>query len=106
MNAAIETISNGAEHTLYVTGEIDAFTAPKLREQLLSLVTQADARKVTVDLQGVDYIDSTGIGILVAALKQGKKTGCQLLLQNLTPRVDRLFRITGLHELFSPSKER
>jgi len=102
MNAAIERISNGGVHTLYVTGEIDACSGPLLKEQLLSLI--ADATAVTVDLSGVEYMDSTGIGIIVAAWKRGRKTGCQLHLQNLSPRVERLFHITGLLELIVPRK--
>ncbi len=104
MNAAIRTVSHESEHTLYVTGEIDAFTGPRLKEQLLSLVGQADSKTVTVDLEGVDYIDSTGIGIFVGALKHCKKTGCRLIMQNMTPRVERLFRLTGLHEFIVPHK--
>ncbi|MFY0545938.1 anti-sigma factor antagonist [Brevibacillus sp. H7] len=104
MNVTIRTVSHGGEHTLYVTGEIDAYTGPKLKEQLLSLVGQPDAKSVTVDLQGVEYIDSTGIGIFVGACKTSRKTGCQLNIQNAAPRVERLFQITGLHEIMGSSK--
>jgi anti-sigma B factor antagonist len=96
MNVAIQTVSNGGDHVLFVKGEIDAYSGPELKEKLLSLVAQA--HRVTVDMSGVEYMDSTGIGIFIGALKSCKKTGCQLFMQNLSPRVERLFRITGLLE--------
>jgi anti-sigma B factor antagonist len=84
---------------LYVHGEVDAYTAPRLNERLAPLVLSGETPKVTVDLERVSYMDSTGIGIFIGALKASKQSGCQLLLQNVTPRVERLFRITGLHEI-------
>ena len=54
---------------LNVAGEVDVFTAPKIREQLIDLVEQGD-HNIIVSLEGVDFLDSTGLGVLVAGLKR------------------------------------
>ena len=53
---------------LGVTGEVDVATAPSMREQLIALIAGGDSRLI-VDLSPVDFLDSTGLGVLVGALK-------------------------------------
>ena len=69
------------EHSVVdVKGEIDVYTAPKLREKLIELVSEG-SYDVVVNLEGVDFLDSTGLGVLVGALKRVKahdKIGCQI----------------------------
>lgn len=104
MDLTIKTTSTENEHRVILGGEIDAFTGAKVRETLLSLVQQPGTTLVAVDLQDVEYMDSTGIGIFIAAMKACKQTGCAFEVQNLSSRVERLFRITGLHELIAIRK--
>lgn len=104
MDLTITHTSNGGEHVLVLAGEIDAFTGPQLKERLLPLVNQPDVRIVAVDLTAVEYMDSTGIGIFVAAMKACRQTGCRLVVERLSPRVERLFRLTGLYERIVPRK--
>ena len=60
------------EHSVVdVKGEIDVYTAPKLREKLIELVSEG-SYDVVVNLEGVDFLDSTGLGVLVGALKRVK----------------------------------
>src|SRR5215210_5955847 len=49
---------------LSVKGEVDVYTAPRLREKLVELVSQGK-HKIVVNLEGVDFLDSTGLGVLV-----------------------------------------
>ncbi|MDY7221024.1 STAS domain-containing protein [Halalkalibacterium halodurans] len=83
---------------LNVEGEIDAYTAQELREKLLPL-TEIKGRQVVVHLADVHYIDSTGLGIFIGALKSAHQHGSFLKLTGVTPRVRRLFDITGLDEV-------
>lgn len=78
-----------------VSGEVDVYTAPQLRSALEERVAEAQTR-VVVDLQGVTFIDSTGLGVLVGRLKALRKVGGSLRVVCTDERILRLFGITGL----------
>ncbi len=101
MNLTIQVEAAGVDTVLHLSGELDAYTAPQLSEHLGPLMLNSNNRSVIVDLTNVTYLDSTGIGIFISALKASKQSGCQLVIQNVTERIERLFRITGLYEIIS-----
>jgi anti-sigma B factor antagonist len=84
-----------------VAGEIDAYTAPKLREEL-SPFAEGD-NTIIVNLKNVSYLDSTGLGVFVSLFKQLKKNEGELKLTDLSDRLIRLFEITGLSNIMSIS---
>jgi anti-sigma B factor antagonist len=85
---------------LDVAGEIDVYTAPQLRERLIALV-EGGARHVIVNLDRVEFLDSTGLGVLVGALKRLRGVGGELYLVCDQERLLKIFRITGLDRVFS-----
>lgn len=85
---------------LTVTGEVDVATAPRLREQLIRLVSD-ERYRIVVDLGAVDFIDSTGLGVLIGALKRVRSHDGDLMLICSEPRVLRVFEITGLDRVFT-----
>jgi anti-sigma B factor antagonist len=80
---------------LQVTGEVDVFTAPMLREQIRELAATG-AVHLIADLGQVDFLDSTGLGVLVGGLRRLREADGSLALVINTPRILRLFQITGL----------
>jgi len=80
---------------LRVTGEVDVYTAPMLRDQIRELAAKG-AVHLIADLGGVDFLDSTGLGALVGGLKRLREAGGSLALAISTPRILRVFQITGL----------
>ena len=87
-----------------LTGEIDVYTAPKLKQEILPLTEKA-GNKVKIDLQHTNYLDSTGLGVFISAYKSSKKNGSELKLIHVHDRVLRLFKVTGLHEIMDVETE-
>ncbi|HZD38625.1 MAG TPA: STAS domain-containing protein [Actinomycetes bacterium] len=84
---------------LEVAGEIDVYTAPKLREKLIELVSEGSYHLV-VDLEKVDFLDSTGLGVLVGGLKRVRNHEGSLELVCTQDKILKIFRITGLTKVF------
>ena len=82
-----------------VGGEIDVYTAPKLREQLVDLVNDGRYHLV-VDMEAVEFLDSTGLGVLVGGLKRVRAHDGSLRLVCTQERILKIFRITGLTKVF------
>jgi len=80
---------------LRVTGEVDVYTAPMLRERIRELAA-GGAVHLIADLGQVDFLDSTGLGVLVGGLKRLREDSGSLALVISTPRILRIFQITGL----------
>lgn len=100
MNLKVKKVSEGTKHYLEVAGELDAYTAPELRQKLIPLVEQK-GHTLIVDLSDVTYMDSTGLGVFVGAIKAEKRHQSEVILKNMTERVRRLFDITGLDEIMT-----
>ncbi|NLY79733.1 MAG: STAS domain-containing protein [Lysinibacillus sp.] len=88
------------ENILYgmIEGEIDTFTAPALREEL-EAITIKEKATVELDLSKVTFMDSTGLGVIIAFYKKVLRENANLKLVHLSARLTRLFEITGLSEL-------
>jgi anti-sigma B factor antagonist len=88
------------EHTVIsVSGEIDVYTAPSLRERLNELVA-AGHYDLIVDMAGVEFLDSTGLGVLVGGLKRVRSHDGTLRLVCAQEKILKVFRITGLTKVF------
>ena len=100
MDLRLEVTERDGWAVLAVGGEVDVATAPRLREQLISLVNQGSHR-IVVDLTAVDFLDSTGLGVLVGALKRVRTHDGDLSLVCDEPRILKVFEITGLTKVFA-----
>ena len=78
-----------------VAGELDLHSAPQLRAEI-GRTLENKPPHIVVDLAGVTFLDSTGVGVLVGALKRAREAEIALDFCNAQPRVRRVFEITGL----------
>ena len=99
MDLSLETRQENDRTVIEVGGEIDVYTAPKLRERIIELVDEGQYHLV-VDLEKVEFLDSTGLGVLVGGLKRVRAHEGSLRLVCTQERILKIFRITGLTKVF------
>jgi anti-sigma B factor antagonist len=102
MDLKVDIQHNNGKTFVFVAGEIDTYTAPKLREELLPLAVEQN-QSLIVCLKDVTYIDSTGLGVFIGLFKLIMKNNGELKLVNLSDRLERLFHITGLSNIIDIS---
>ena len=85
---------------LVARGEIDVYTSPDFRRDLQALMA-LDVPRVVVDFAAVEFIDSSGLGVLVGALKRMRERNGSIALRAMNPSTKKVFDITGLTDLFS-----
>jgi anti-sigma B factor antagonist len=93
----------GSEIFVRATGRITSSTAAKFENMLRDLVSNGN--RVVLDLTNIDYIDSSGLGALVAVYMHASRTKCELELANPRTRVKDLFSRSGLGSFFSKVQE-
>lgn len=99
MDLGLDVTERNGFAVLSVRGEVDVYTAPRLRERLVEMVSQGHYQ-VVVDLEGVDFLDSTGLGVLVGGLKRLRSHDGDLKLVCTQRRILKVFEITGLTKVF------
>ncbi len=102
MDITTSDIEGAAGTVVAVTGELDVFTAPQLEAALQDQIGQGHADLV-VDLSGVEFLDSTGLGVMVKALKWAREAGGGLRVVATQERITKVFTITGLDEVMQLS---
>ena len=91
----IRVLSSDARSVVHVSGELDAYTAARLRESLAGLIS-AGARQIVVDLAELSFMAASGLGVLVGASRRLQRDKGKLLLRAAPPSVNKMIEITGL----------
>jgi anti-sigma B factor antagonist len=99
MDLELDVTKRDGAAVVTVSGEVDVATAPRLREQIVALVADGE-RRIVCDLEAVDFLDSTGLGVLVGALKRARTHGGDLVLVCTKASLLKVFEITGLTRVF------
>ena len=99
VDLTLETREADGKTVVAVGGEIDVYTAPKLRDKITELVGEG-VYELVIDLSGVEFLDSTGLGVLVGGLKKVRAHDGTLTLVCNQDRLLKIFRITGLAKVF------
>jgi anti-sigma B factor antagonist len=98
MDLRAERRDRGDVAVLALHGDVDLNAAPSLR---LALMEAIDARKrVVVDLEGVDFIDSAGLGVLLGGLERARGADRELVLVATGRNVLKVLELTGLTRVF------
>ena len=100
MDLELETTTRGGASVLTLRGEIDVYTAPRLRQAIVDLV-DAGTSHIVVDMEKVDFLDSTGLGVLVDGMKRVKSREGTLGIVATQDKILKIFDITGLNRAFA-----
>ena len=88
------------ERVVAVRGELDIGTAPELRAALMEAIDQYPGERLIADLEGLEFIDSAGLGILIGGRKRAQAEGGDLVLVDTGRNVARILELTGLTRVF------
>lgn len=97
INSVLDSQKNFWEVTL--EGELDVSTCDKLKEHLHGLVDK-EVLDMKVNLEKLEYIDSTGLGVMIGVLKKLKVGNKEIYIVNPRSNVRKIFSITGLDKIF------
>lgn len=97
INSTLDT-SNETWNVL-LEGELDVSTADELKKYLHKLVDEKNIN-IKLDLEKLDYIDSTGLGVMIGILKRLKIENKEVFIQKPKSNVRKIFSITGLDKIF------
>ncbi|MGH9030918.1 MAG: STAS domain-containing protein [Acidimicrobiia bacterium] len=99
-NFRVSTDEQGDWTVLRVVGEVDVYTSPALRDELYRVIDSGTPR-VALDLSGMEFIDSSGLGVFVGALKRVRERSGELELRGVQPSTRKVLDITGLVQVFT-----
>jgi anti-sigma B factor antagonist len=91
--------TSGGSAVVDVAGEIDVYTSPVLQEKLVEVLRDGSSN-IVLDLSDVTFLDSTGLGVLITALKRCRNADGDLELVTAQPNVLKVLEITGLNDVF------
>lgn len=100
MDLDVKWAENDRRLDVRLGGDLDATSSKELKRSLESEIEQTHPDEVVVDCSGLNYIDSTGLGVLVSAMKMVREHGGRIKIVRLKPYLQKIFRVTGLTGIF------
>jgi anti-sigma B factor antagonist len=98
----VSSRSHGDHVIVTAGGEIDLYTAPKLQADLAAIIDgAAPVVRVVLDMSGVEFCDSTGMNVLLGALRHARERGGELELAAPRPAIVKILQVTGLDAVFT-----
>jgi anti-sigma B factor antagonist len=97
----VSTRSEGGRIVMSLGGEIDLYTAPRLHGELATALSADGPAQIVVDMSGVEFCDSTGMNVLLAAQRRARERGGDLELAAPRPAVKKVLHVTGLESVFT-----
>jgi anti-sigma B factor antagonist len=101
MNFDVKTDKvDDSTYVIALSGEVDLYTAPEFKQQLLDVIAQG-GKDVVVDFSKTTFIDSTTLGVLVGGVKRLRAQDGRLSLVSSDRNITKIFEITGLDRVFT-----
>jgi anti-sigma B factor antagonist len=92
--------TDNEETVIFVAGDLDFHTAPDLRKEILTLFNEG-VNRLVLDVSQLDFIDSSGLSVIIAGFKRFKERDGELILRSLTDRTRRVLEVSGLNNVLS-----
>lgn len=104
MKFQVRTEETEQKIRIVAEGELDLSTAPQLTEAISQSVGRTD-KLLEVDISGLQYIDSTGLGVMISMLKERDRLDAGVFISHIPPKIKRLFDITGVSRFLEASPQ-
>ncbi len=98
MSFQIEKFIEDKKVKIVPVGDLDIVNSKVFKDEVLKLMEED--QEILIDGEKLDYMDSTGLGVLISLYKKAKNTNSKIYLTNLKPNIYKLFDITGLNNVF------
>lgn len=95
----IDSKNYGGKLTIYVYGDIDEHSAVSFRTYLDKVIDDEKFGAMIINMSEVDFMDSTGIGVILGRYKKLKKLGLPMYVEELNTQIDKVFRVSGLYQI-------
>lgn len=95
---------NGDALTLRLKGDLDHGAAEAMRDEVDALLDDQSVRRLVLDLKGLKFMDSSGVGFVIGRYKQLVRRGGSVYVTGADARMDRIFQMSGLYEIVESRK--
>ncbi len=92
----------GSTLTVMLFGELDENSAPEVRNSLDENITPTDTKRVVLDLSGLSFMDSTGIGVLVGRYRKFRSKSVAFFISEPNTTVDKILKLSGIYTIMPP----
>lgn len=84
---------------VHIKGELDHHTAEEIREKIDKTYSRTSCKDIVFDFEQMEFMDSSGIGVIIGRYKNAKKQGGHVFVANMSESIQRIFNISGLHKI-------
>lgn len=103
-NCTLEFKTEGDSLVVYINGEIDHYSAVWVRAEIDTKIAELCPKNTVLSLSKIDFMDSSGIGLIMGRYARMQKLGGSLILRNPSERVERICRLAGLERIVTIEK--
>ncbi len=96
---SVRLILKGTELTAVLSGEIDHHSAREIREAIDEAASKVKPKQLSLDFSAVQFMDSSGVGLIMGRCKLAQLWGGRVRIVNMTPKIEKIVSLAGLNQL-------